>query len=104
MSKVRQAVARDERLDRIEALEAEYVDGDDAVAKELGELYDADEAPEDSRIWNVIAQSAKSAISPGRAGRLARAGSVREPGKETDHGHDHDDEPVTCPGDLERGD
>jgi hypothetical protein len=40
MSKLDEARRRDDRLDRIEALEAEYVDGDHSVAGELRELYD----------------------------------------------------------------
>jgi hypothetical protein len=49
---------RDKVLDRIEALEARYLDGDHEVAGELAELYDADRTPKASRI--VLARRAKA--------------------------------------------
>jgi hypothetical protein len=51
---------RDKVLDRIEELEARYLDGEHDVAGELAELYDADKAPKASRIWNVLAGQAKA--------------------------------------------
>jgi hypothetical protein len=51
-------VSRDRVLDRIEELEERYLDGDHSVAGELDRLYDADEAPKGSRIWNVLADRA----------------------------------------------
>lgn len=48
--------SRDAILDRIEALEEQYLAGDHSVETELADLYDADETPNESRIWNVLAE------------------------------------------------